>query len=300
MPAMVGIAIFNIETNCAAIKRINILTHHITCTSSISGKILGMSYDFNIPFRTNTKLKQVIDNVKKDVRLWTFWRCSNVMAIDRMGYTDHGPTHVKIVANSALRILRILIDNKVVPGIVKNYGMKNDDAEVVVVLGSIFHDLGMIITREEHEKFGALLSIEFVEKLLQQIYTEEERAIIASEVSHTIISHDEQPKKPLTVEAGVVAVADALDMEKGRARIPFEAGKVDIHSVSALSIERVEILEGKEKPVMIRITMSNPAGVFQIDQLLRPRIENSGLQGYIYVVGEVTGGEERILKKFEI
>ena len=300
MPATVGIAIFNTETNCAAIKRINILTHHITCTSSISGKILDMSYDFNIPFRTNTKLKQVIDNVKKDVRLWTFWRCSNVMAIDRMGYTDHGPTHVKIVANSALRILRILIDNKVVPGVVKNYGMKNDDAEVVVVLGSIFHDLGMIVTRQEHEKYGALLSIDFAERILQQVYGEEERAIIASEVSHIIVSHDDQPTKPLTVEAGVVAIADALDMEEGRARIPFEAGKVDIHSVSALSIQRVEILEGKEKPVTIRITMSNPAGVFQIDQLLRPRIENSGLQNYFHVVGEIAGGKERILEKFEI
>jgi len=259
-----------------------------------------MSYDFNIPFRTNAKLKQVMGRVKKDVRLWTFWRCSNVMAIDRMGYTDHGPTHVKIVANSALKILRILMDNKLVPSVVKNYGMKNDDAEVVVVLGSILHDLGMIVTRDEHEKFGALLSIEFVEKLLKQIYTEEEIAIISSEVSHAVISHGEPSKKPLTVEAGVVSIADALDMEEGRARIPFEAGKIDIHSVSALSIQRVEILEGGEKPVTVRITMSNPAGVFQIDQLLRPRIENSGLKNHIHVVGEVAGGKERILEKFEI
>jgi len=256
---------------------------------------------FNIPFRGNTKLAHIIGEVKKDSRLWTFWRCGNVMAIDRMGYTDHGPTHVRIVANSALKLLRILVEHgSVTPSIVKHYGMKNDDAEVVVVLGSIFHDLGMIVTREGHELISALFASEFLGKHLSHVYSEDERAIVTSEVLHAVVSH-ERPRKPLTVEAGVVGIADALDMEQGRARIPFEAGKVDIHSVSALSIQRVEIQEGKEKPITIKITMTNPAGVFQIDELLKPRIENSGLKEYIHVIAEVTEEKgEKILKKFEI
>jgi metal-dependent HD superfamily phosphatase/phosphodiesterase len=222
------------------------------------------------------------------------------MAIDRMGYTDHGPTHVKIVSNVALKILRILVDKKVVSSIVKNYGMKNEDAEVVVVLGSIFHDLGMMVTREGHVLYGVLIASEFIEKYLQSIYSEEERTIILSEVLHAVVSH-EDPIKPLTVEAGIVRVSDALDMEEGRARIPFQAGKVDIHSVSALSIEKVNIQEGEQKPVTIEITMSNSAGTFQIDELLKPRIENSGLQNYIHVVAEITGERERkIIDKFEI
>jgi metal-dependent HD superfamily phosphatase/phosphodiesterase len=222
------------------------------------------------------------------------------MSIDRMGYSDHGPTHVKIVANLALKLLRILIDRKVVPSIVKEYKMKNEDAEVVVVLGSIFHDLGIVVIRDKHELFGALLALEFIEKYLQPIYSEEERTIICSEVLHTIVAH-EDPNKPLTIEAGIVRVADALDMEEGRARIPFQAGKVGIHSVSALSIEKVEIQEGEEKPITIKITMFNSAGVFQIDELLKPRIENSGIQDYIHVVAEITGEKERrIIEKFEI
>jgi len=259
-----------------------------------------VSYVFNIPFRNNRKLKHVIDEVKKDVKLHTLWRCANVMAIERMGYTDHGPTHVKIVANSALKILRILVGKNVVPSVVKNYGLKNEDAEVIVVLASIFHDLGVSVIREGHERFGAFLAIGFVEKYLQSIYSIEDRTIICSEVLHAIVSHEE-PNKPLTVEAGIVRIADALDMEKGRARIPFEAGKVDIHSVSALSIEKVDIQEGEEKPVTIRITMSNSAGIFQIDELLKPRIENSGLHNYIHVVGEITEEKEaRIIGKLEI
>jgi metal-dependent HD superfamily phosphatase/phosphodiesterase len=259
-----------------------------------------LSYVFNIPFRDNPKLKHVINQVKKDVKLQTLWRCANVMAIDRMGYTDHGPTHVKIVSNVALKILRILVDRKVVPSIVKNYSMKNDDAEVVVVLGSIFHDLGMTVIREGHAFYGALIASGLLERYLQPVYSEEERTIILSEVLHCIVAH-EDPVKPLTVEAGIVRVADALDMEEGRARIPFQAGKVDIHSVSALSIEKVSIQEGEQKPVTISITMSNSAGVFQIDELLKPRIENSGLQNYIHVVAEITGERERkIIDKFEI
>jgi metal-dependent HD superfamily phosphatase/phosphodiesterase len=258
------------------------------------------AYVFNIPYRNNRKLRHVINEVKNDVKLQTLWKCSNVMAIDRMGFTDHGPTHVKIVANSALKLLRMLVEKKVVPSIVKDYGMKNEDAEVVVVLGSIFHDLGMTVTRDEHELYGASLASGFIEKYLRDIYPENERTIIFSEVLHAIVSHEE-PHKPLTLEAGIVRVADALDMEKGRARIPFQAGKVDIHSVSALSIEKVNIQEGDEKPVTVNITMSNPAGIFQIDELLKPRIENSGLGNYVHVVAEITGQkEQRIFEKYEI
>jgi len=259
-----------------------------------------VSYVFNIPLRNNVKLKHVIDKVKEDTKLQSFWKCANVMAIDRMGYTDHGPTHVKIVANLALKLLRILMESQVKPSIVRNYGMKNEDAEVIVVLGAIFHDLGMIVIRNDHEKYSVLIALEFIEKFLTPIYSEEERAIISSEVLHAIVAH-EQPNKPLTVEAGIVGIADALDMEEGRARIPFESGKIDIHAVSALSIEKVELMEGAEKPITIKITMSNSAGVFQIDELLKPRIEKSGLQEYFHVIAEITGEKERkIIEKFEI
>jgi metal-dependent HD superfamily phosphatase/phosphodiesterase len=259
-----------------------------------------MSYVFNIPYRNNAKLKHVMEKVKEDVKLQTFWKCANVMAIERMGYTDHGPTHVKIVANLALKLLRILVDNQIKPSIVKSYGMKNEDAEVVVVLGSIFHDLGMVVTRNDHEKYSAFLALEFIERCLTPVYSVEERAIICSEVLHAIVTH-EQPNKPLTVEAGIVGIADALDMEAGRARIPFESGKIDIHAVSALSIEKVEVIEGLKKLITIKITMSNSAGVFQIDELLKPRIEKSGLQEYFHVIAEITGEKERkILERFEI
>jgi uncharacterized protein len=265
-----------------------------------------VSYVFNIPYRDNQKLKQVMEVVKGDRKLQAYWRCSNVMAIERMGYTDHGPTHVKIVANLALKLLRILINKEVKPSVVKDYGLKNEDAEVIVVLGSIFHDLGMVVIRNHHEVYSGLIALEFLEKCLSPVYGEEDRAIITSEVLHAIVSH-ERPyvpnNNPLTIEAGIVGIADALDMEAGRARIPFKAGKIDIHAVSAISIEKVDITEEseKDKPITVKITMSNSAGIFQIDELLKPRIETSGLRQYFHVTAEITGEKERrILEKFEI
>jgi metal-dependent HD superfamily phosphatase/phosphodiesterase len=268
-----------------------------------------VSYVFNIPCRKNVKLKQVMERIRGDKKLQTYWKCANVMAIERMGYTDHGPTHVKIVSNLALKLLRILVEKKLItPSIVENYKMDNEDAEVVVVLGSIFHDLGMIVRRDRHEIFSAILALGFIEEALTPTYDEEHRAIITSEVLHAIVSH-EQPQsfeatnKILTKEAGIVGIADALDMEAGRARIPFQAGKVDIHAVSALSIEKVEVetVEGGKKPIEIKIKMSNSAGVFQIDELLKPRILNSGLEKFFHVVAEITGEKEnRIIEKFEI
>ncbi|MEJ2272047.1 MAG: HD domain-containing protein [Candidatus Bathyarchaeota archaeon] len=238
--------------------------------------------------------------VQQDSLLNGFWKCSNVMAIDRMGYTDHGPTHVKIVANLALKLLRILFKNGIEPSLVKNYDLDNNDSEVVVVLGSIFHDLGMIVQRNDHEKYSVLIALRFLDKFLKNVYSLEEQAIITSEVLHCVVSH-ERPNNPLTVEAGIVSIADALDMESGRARIPFEAGKIDIHSVSALSIQNVEIIEGGTKPITVKITMSDSAGIFQIDQLLKPRIESSGIYDLIHVIAEVSGSRDGcIVDKFEV
>jgi metal-dependent HD superfamily phosphatase/phosphodiesterase len=244
----------------------------------------------SIPIKNNKKLKTLMDFIDSDIELHTLWKCSNILAIDRMGYSDHGPVHVKIVANRAIKLLRTLLEKNIEPGIKVNYNLSSDDAELVILLASVTHDLGMSIIRDGHEVFSVQLARDIMHRCLPLIYGPEEATIIASEVSHAIISH-QASVKPLTLEAGIVKVADALDMEQGRARIPYKSGRVNIHSVSALSIEKVSIEEGKEKPINIRIEMSNPAGIFQVDNLLATKIRDSGLEGYLSV--EVIVGEKK-------
>ena len=257
-----------------------------------------MSNILNIPVKGNEKLATIMDLVD-DVELKTLWRCSNVTAVDRLRFNDHGPVHIKIVANGALKMLRLLLNSGVEPSIKKDYEMTEEDAEVVVVLASVMHDLGMAITRDEHEVYSVPLAIRILGRLLPSCYEEEEVTIVSSEVVHAIISHHE-PNRPLTLEAGVVKVADALDMEKGRARIAYEAGRMGIHSVSAIAIEKVKIEEGEEKPITIKIEMSNPAGIFQVDNLLWTKIKGSGIERYVHVEAVIKEGDETRVIKFDV
>ena len=64
-------------------------------------------------------------------------------------------------------------------------------------------------------------------------------------------------------------------MTKGRARIPFELGSVNIHSASALAIESVKIKKGEKKTVRIEVLMNNASGIFQIQELLEKKIRSA-------------------------
>jgi len=252
--------------------------------------------DIKVPVLKNEKLKYLQDLIKDDGEIETLLRASNITAVDRMGITDHGPVHIKIVANFAIKILRILIKHGVVPSIVKNYGMGNDDAEVVVFLASVLHDVGHAIHRMDHELLSTIVAGPIIDRLISALYDDEKREIVKMEILHCIYSH-RSDILPLTVEGGIVKIADALDMAQGRARIPFSAGKISIHSVSAMAIEWVKVMDGEKKPVKIKIKMKNSAGIFQIDELLKNKIQTSGIKDYFEVFAEVVGEEEKILTK---
>lgn len=254
--------------------------------------------DIRVPIHRNNLLEKTLALVNEDVEIKTLWRINNINAIDRLGMTDHGAVHFQIVANIALRLARILEKNQVVMSIVRNYDLSTDYAELVILLTSLFHDLGMSISREGHEEYSLFLANSILHRILDFLPVEE-RTIVISETLHAIIAH-RSGGTPYTIEAGIVRVADALDMSEGRSRIPYEAGKLDIHSVSAASIDKVEILEGSEKPIQINIWMNNNAGIFQVDELLRRKLLGSGIEKYVVVSAYlVEGGEKRLFKEFK-
>ncbi|MFQ5794063.1 MAG: HD domain-containing protein [Candidatus Bipolaricaulia bacterium] len=253
----------------------------------------------NLPIKGNLRLKAMVDRIAENEQLNTYWDCSNVNAIDRMGINDHGPIHIKIVANLALKLLRLIVETGVPPSITADYGLDQDDAEVVIVLAACLHDIGHIVQRPDHEAFSVSLAPELLEKLLDGIYDERVKSIVKSEVLHAIYAH-KMEAQPLTLEAGVLKVADALDMEKGRARIPFEKGDVTIHSISAFAIEKVRVKRGATKPIRIEIEMSNSAGIFQLDNLLKKKLQNSGVKQYFEIRARVVGEEKKIMEHYEL
>ncbi len=253
--------------------------------------------DIHVPARGNDLLEKALAIINDDVEIKTLWRVINVNAIDRLAMTDHGAVHFQIVANIALRLARILVKHQVEMAITRDYELSNDYAELVILLGSLFHDLGMSISREGHEEFSLFLANGILHRILDFMPVEE-RTIVISETLHAIIAH-RAGGVPYTVEAGIVRVADALDMSEGRSRIPYQAGKIDIHAVSAAAIDRVEILDGAEKPIQINIWMNNIAGIFQVDELLRKKLLGSGIEMYVKVSAYLVEGEEqRLVKEF--
>lgn len=247
----------------------------------------------NLPSRKNTKLKRVLDLVNADDDLYGLWTVANVNAMERLHMTDHGPVHVKIVMNIAVRMLRLLVEAGIQPSVVRDYEMDVDDAEVVVSLAALLHDVGLSIHRSDHEAFSLFVAQDKLKEILPEIYAPRQATIVRAEILHAIISH-RSGGKPLTLEAGVVRIADALDMAKGRSRIPFEAGSLSIHSVSAAAIEGISLQKGDERPICIKVEMSNSAGVFQLDQLFREKLKGSGLEPYVEVQAKL-GDEERSL-----
>ena len=252
------------------------------------------------PVRANRKLRTLIERVNADRQLKGWWHVANVNATVRMEINDHSWVHIQIVTNIALKLLRQLTKHGVEPSLVRDFGMTQDDAEVVVTLGALLHCIGMAVHREGHEDFSLFLAEPKMRELLDGLYDEPDLTVISSEVLQAITSH-RAGGEPLSLEAGIVRVADALDMAKGRSRIPFEHGRVSIHSLSAAAIEDVTIGDGDDRPVKIEILMNNSSGIFQVDGLLKAKLRGSGLEPYVEVIAHIdTEAEKRLVPIYRL
>jgi uncharacterized protein len=251
------------------------------------------------PTRGNRRLEALLDAVNADPQVGAWWYMAQVTS-ERLEMSDHSWVHVQIVLNVALRLLRLLVRAGVQPAMVSDHAMRDRDAEVVVAAGALFHDVGLSIHRSDHENYSLFLAERKLAQLLGDVYEEPERTIVASEALHAIIGHRRRGD-PYTLEAGVVRVADALDMAQGRSRIPFEAGRIGIHSLSAAAVDEVEISAGEERPIRLQIKLNNSAGIFQVDDLLATKIRGTPLEPHVEVIAEVEGEtEKRLLTSFRL
>jgi len=241
------------------------------------------------------RLSQMFHLLENDVEAQGYLRMANVMAVGRLRYNDHGPVHSRISAGSALEIFKILTE-KVTPTTVKDGECGMDGAQLIVLCGAYLHDIGNSVHRTAHYIHGCHMASPILDRLLSRVYPDNPELTLKlkCEILHTIFSHDEEVRC-LTIEAGSAKVADGTDMAEGRARIPYKTGKVDIHSLSALAIKKVEIEKGDQRPVRILVHMDNPAGVFQIERVLAQKIKTSGIEDLVEVVALERGKEIKAL-----
>lgn len=242
----------------------------------------------------------VVKTLFADAEIAALQDYSNIVSVNRLLYNDHGAYHMRRVLKNAIIIARLL-HNK---GILLNFEKENtgdfDDGLVVLSVAAFIHDIGMCVSRDDHEKHSVTLGYPIIERILNIYYCDDIRKKVAvrSLILEAVLGHM-RSLNISSVEAGIILVADGCDCEKGRARIPQNRDSVgkngDIHMYSSEAIESIEINEGKERSIKINVVMSASVGFFQVEEVLMPKINSSTIRDHIELYAGQIG---KIPKKY--
>lgn len=282
---------------------------------------LGSGYELELPSsyielknKSEEEIEKSVSIYPKAYKLWKLmkddpeinacWDIADFIAVAKLYYNDHGEIHAKVVTANALKMLDIILSHGILPDLMKERAGDEDDEHVVVLAGALLHDIGNQVHREIHPLHSTYLAIPILNRLLPNIYDDKEVMYeIRGHILHTIYAHGYKVKD-LTMEASFIGIADGTDMTKGRGRLAFDTGNINIHTVSALAIEDVEIVKGSERPIEIRIYMNNSAGIFQVQETLAQKISGSPLEKYIDIIAITTPEgvprDQRIVHKLVI
>lgn len=240
--------------------------------------------------------RAVAEHAFADDEIQALQEYANVVSLKRLGINDHGPVHMRIAALNALQMLNLLVAEGVGLNLETESGLSADESRVAVFLACMLHDVGMGVERDGHEEYGLMLAAPPVERILNAHFPSSlrRRVAIRATVMEGIAGHM-TTRRVTSLEAGLVLIGDGCDMEHGRSRIPLKLSlgpKVgDIHRYSASAVESVEILKGEARPIRIRVTMSENAGFFQVEQVLFPKIKASPVMAHIELLAGIRGGD---------
>lgn len=246
------------------------------------------------------KLRDVLEFLDQDEEIQALLDAQNVNPVIRKGYNDHGAKHIEIVRQRALQLYELLKRADVSFNGAADQGLDEADESVIIAIAATIHDIGHIVHRDEHAYYSIPLAADVLDRILPHFYDTGDVIRMKGETLHAILCHHTE-EDPLTTEAGVIRVADALDMERGRSRLPYERGSRGINTVSSQAIDRVTVKEGDETPVLVEIEMHNAAGVYQVDNLLKAKIRDSGLEDDIRIVALNPGGDgDNLVERIEL
>ncbi|MFW5895912.1 MAG: HD domain-containing protein [archaeon] len=245
------------------------------------------------------RLNEVLPALIEDPEVVAYLDAQNVNAVTRKGYNDHGSKHIDIVRNRALRLYDLLKRGGVAFNGATEQGLEEADEAVIVALAATLHDVGHVVHRDEHAYYSIPLAADFLDRFLDQFYETPAKVRVKAEVLHAILCHHTE-ETPLTREAGVIRVADALDMERGRSRIPYEEGGRGINTLSSQAIRKVSLQPGNGTPVLVEIEMINAAGVYQVDNLLKSKLRDSMIEDEVRIVAVNTKSDAGLVERIEL
>ena len=266
-------------------------------TDGQGGRVYDPTDDHAFP---DGRLNAVLAYVDDDEEITAYLEAQNVNPVTRKKYNDHGTKHISIVRNRALCLYDLLKAGGVEFNGARQQGLTEADEAVIVGLAAVLHDIGHVVHRDEHPYYSIPLAADVLDRILPEFYDIGDQVRVKGEVLHAILCHHTE-EEPLTLEAGVVRVADALDMERGRSRIPYERGGRGINTVSSQAIETVALEPGDDVPVRVEIEMNNAAGVYQVDNLLKAKLHDSGLENLVSIVAlNKHDGGSNIVERIEL
>ena len=223
-----------------------------------------------------------------------YFDTTNYIVLNVYGFNDHGPVHVLLTTRRALELLK-LVRKFGIQTTAEKLGKSLRWSKFIVAFAALFHDIGNMIHRTPHYQFSVFLAEPIIEKLVGE-FEKRDPLLLKALTLNAIYTHDEHVPCT-TIEGSLVTIADGCDMEAGRSRLAYKKDRVDIHAVSALAIERVEIKEGTgEEPILVEIWMKHPAGIFQVDEILTKKVKSSLLSGRVRLRIH-TGAEGEIFEK---
>ena len=221
---------------------------------------------------------------------------ANIVSIKRLGFNDHGPVHMRKAALNSILMFDLLTAAGIKLNLEKEGVGTAEDSKIAVLTAALVHDIGMSVCRDKHEFMSVTLALPIIDNLLEQFYHSDliKKVIIRSLILECIFGHM-ATQAIHTLEAGLVLIGDGCDMEQGRARITTmlaDKPRVgDIHKYSSTGIRKVLIGQGNQKPIKIRVDMTESVGFFQVEEVLFPKIASSPVGKYIELEAGIIGKE---------
>jgi metal-dependent HD superfamily phosphatase/phosphodiesterase len=255
------------------------------------------AHDHSFP---DERLNRFLELIEADGEIQAYLEAQNVNPVDRKGYNDHGRKHIEIVRDHALCLYELLKDGGVAFNGAGDQALEESDESVIIALAATLHDVGHVVHRDQHPYYSIPLAADVLDRILVEEYDIESAVRVKGEILHAILCHHIE-EDPLTTEAGVIRVADALDMEHGRSRMPYDKGRRGIDTLSSQAIQQVTLKPGTDRPALVEIEMTNAAGVYQVDELLKAKLRGSGLEPHVRIVAINTGGDgDQLVERLEL
>lgn len=151
-----------------------------------------------------------------------------------LGYTDHGPVHVALVAERSFYILNKLASPK-------------REAELAAIAGYL-HDIGNVINREGHSLSGALMAMHILQR---KGMPADEVAVVAAAIGN----HDEGSGQPVNRVAAALILADKSHVHRLRVR-NRDIATFDIHDrVNYAVNESLLKVDGEQKIITMELSI---------------------------------------------